>query len=262
MSKYRERKDGSSLTVSGEGASPECIDEMSAEDFPRALAEGGKAAMNALVEKAETAPGSVFDAEALSALAQLAKGNFPAWVDRRARLKSEAGDVPIADCDKRVRPNGAEGGGGDGLPGRPITFDEIEPWEESVDGAALLSEIADTVGRYVVMDAHQRDACALWAAHAHAHDIRDMSPPLVIKSLTMRSGKTRLLETLERLVPRPLLVSGITTSFLERAIEVHRPSRKPQRRVPGNLEVQVRVLAEHPAATLDAALRQIAGLGG
>jgi len=74
------------------------------------------------------------------------------------------------------------------------------------------------------MDAHQRDAAALWSVHAHAHDLRDISPPLVIKSPTMRSGKTKLLETLERLVPRPLLVSGITASFLERAIEAYRPT--------------------------------------
>ena len=40
----------------------------------------------------------------------------------------------------------------------------------------------------------------------------------------MRSGKTKLVEVLERLVPRPLFVSGITVSFLERAIEAHRPT--------------------------------------
>ena len=70
----------------------------------------------------------------------------------------------------------------------------------------------------------QRDACAFWAVHAHAHDLRDTSPPLVIKSPAMRSGKTKLVEVLERLVPRPLFVSGITVSFLERAIEAHRPT--------------------------------------
>ena len=40
----------------------------------------------------------------------------------------------------------------------------------------------------------------------------------------MRSGKTRLIETLERLVPRPLFLSGITAAFLERVIETHRPT--------------------------------------
>ena len=80
------------------------------------------------------------------------------------------------------------------------------------------------IGSYVVMDKHQRDATALWVVHAHAHDLRDISPPLVVKAPVMRSGKTKLLETLERLVPRPLLVSGITAAFLERAIEAHRPT--------------------------------------
>ena len=118
----------------------------------------------------------------------------------------------------------AAGAIGDGLPGRPIDFDEIEPWPDPVDGAELLSELARVIGQYVVMEPRQRDAVALWAAHAHAHDLRDASPPLVIKSPTMRSGKTKLIETLERLVPRPLFLSGITAAFLERVIETHRPT--------------------------------------
>ena len=95
---------------------------------------------------------------------------------------------------------------------------------EPVDGEELLTELSEAIGAYVIMDEHQRDAAALWAAHAHAHDFRDTSPPLVIKSPAMRSGKTKLVEVLERLVPRPLFVSGITVSFLERAIEAHRPT--------------------------------------
>ena len=71
--------------------------------------------------------------------------------------------------------NGAIGG----LPGRPIDFDEIEPSPDPLDGAELLSDLARVIGRYVVMEERQRDAAALWAAHAHAHDLRDASPPLV-----------------------------------------------------------------------------------
>ena len=119
---------------------------------------------------------------------------------------------------------GAASATGDGLPGRPIEFDEIEPWPDPVDGAKLVSELAEAIGKYVIMEPRQRDAVALWAAHAHAHDLRDASPPLVIKAPTMRSGKTKLIETLERLVPRPLFLSGITAAFLERVIETHRPT--------------------------------------
>ena len=122
----------------------------------------------------------------------------------------------------------AEEGQAAGLVERGEAF-EKEPAEETrqhapVDGDALLTELSETIGAYVIMEPGQRDACALWAVHAHAHDLRDTSPPLVIKSPAMRSGKTKLVEVLERLVPRPLFVSGITVSFLERAIEAHRPT--------------------------------------
>ena len=142
-----------------------------------------------------------------------------------ARLKEET-KVRIAPFEaalRAVKGTGADPGD-DGLPGKPLTFEDIEPWPDPVDGAELLTQLSSVIGSYVVMDKHQRDATALWVVHAHAHDLRDISPPLVVKAPVMRSGKTKLLETLERLVPRPLLVSGITAAFLERAIEAHRPT--------------------------------------
>ena len=151
----------------------------------------------------------------------------PLDYERARKAVAEALGLRASLLDKVIAAKRAEfgpGGGDDGLPGRPITFDEIEPWEEPVDGEELLTDLSTTIGAYIIMDKHQRDAAALWAAHAHAHDFRDTSPPLVIKSPAMRSGKTKLVEVLERLVPRPLSVSGITVSFLERAIEAHRPT--------------------------------------
>ena len=38
------------------------------------------------------------------------------------------------------------------MAGRPITFDEIEPWPKAVDGAELLIEVAVAIRSYVVMD--------------------------------------------------------------------------------------------------------------
>jgi hypothetical protein len=224
-SKDEERKDRSSPTVSGEGASPKCIAEISAEDFQRTLAEGGEAAMNALVGKAKTAPGSVFEGETVGALAHLAETDFPTWVNLRTRLKREAPDVPIADLDKRVRANGSDAGGGDDrLPGRALKYDEIEPWDEPVDGEQLLTEIATAIGCYVVMDAYQRDAAALWVVFAHAHDFFIYAALLVITSPVRRCGKTRLQETLARLTPRPQSMSGISAAALARVIERDRPT--------------------------------------
>jgi hypothetical protein len=47
---------------------------------------------------------------------------------------------------------------------------------------------------------------ALWVAHAHLVDLFETSPILAITSAEMRSGKTRLLDVLELLVPEPFRV--------------------------------------------------------
>ena len=114
--------------------------------------------------------------------------------------------------------------GDDGLPGKPLTFDEIEPWPDPVNGADLLTALSDAIGKYVIMDAHQRDATALWVAFTHTHDLRDFAPLLIVKSAIKRSGKSRLAEIMERLAPRPLYIAGTTAAFIERAIDDKHPT--------------------------------------
>ena len=58
----------------------------------------------------------------------------------------------------------------------------------------------------------------------HAHDLRDYAPLLAVTAPTKRCGKTRLQETLARLVPRPQMTSGITAALLPRLVEKHRPT--------------------------------------
>ena len=58
----------------------------------------------------------------------------------------------------------------------------------------------------------------------HAHDLRDYAPLLAVTAPTKRCGKTRLQETLARLVPRPQMISGITAALLPRLVEKHRPT--------------------------------------
>ena len=190
-----------------------------------ALARLAASDFGLFVDRVKADAGFIFESDAVKALIKLREKSRADFARLRARLEKEAKFRRFAAVEAAIRAEaGTNEGNGDGLPGRPITFDEIEPWSTPVDGEDLLSGLSDAIGAYVVMDAHQRDAAALWAAHAHAHDFRDTSPPLVIRSPTMRSGKTKLVEVLERLVPRPLFVSGITVAFLERAIEAHRPT--------------------------------------
>ena len=88
----------------------------------------------------------------------------------------------------------------------------------------LLTDIADAIGKYVIMDPHQRDAAALGAVFAHTHDLRDTAPIFFIVSPTKRCGKTRLERVVKRLVPKPLMASSATPAFLARLIEKHRPT--------------------------------------
>jgi hypothetical protein len=172
--------------------------------------------MNALVENAKKEPGSVFEPETTRALAQLAKTNFSVWINLRAQLKSEARDVPITELDKHVRPNdgGDASGGDDRLLGVPLKYDEIEPCDEHVDGANLLTELSKEIGAYVVMDPPQRDAVALWTVFTHAHDFFVCAPLLIILSPTKRCGKTRLQEVLAKLAPRPPLTDVALAGLL------------------------------------------------
>jgi putative DNA primase/helicase len=181
---------------------------------------GGEFAL--FVEQAKLDVGFVHEPETVAALNAL-KSKSQADYERLAvRLKKEA-RVRLATLESAMRAQaGSKGETSDGLPGKPLKFDVIEPWSEPVDGAALLTELSGAIGAYVVMDAYQRDACALWAVFAHAHDLRDYAPLLIAKSAIKRCGKSRLAEVLERLTPRPLFIAGLTAPFIERAIEDHR----------------------------------------
>ena len=74
---------------------------------------------------------------------------------------------------------------------------------ETVDVGDYLSRVRDFVTRYVVFPSeHEPVAVALWVAHAHIVDRFETSPILAVTSAEMRSGKTRVLDVLELLVPR------------------------------------------------------------
>ena len=200
--------------------------ERNVEAEREALARVAASDFGLFVDRVNADAGFIFESDAVKALIKLREKSRADFARLRARLEKEAKFRRFAAVEAgRMRAEaGTSEANGDGLPGRPIAFDEIELWADPVDGAELLTALSEAIGSYVIMDERQSDAAALWAAHAHAHDFRDTSPPLVIKSPAMRSGKTKLVEVLERLVPRPLFVSGITVSFLERAIEAHRPT--------------------------------------
>jgi putative DNA primase/helicase len=122
--------------------------------------------------------------------------------------------VRAARCDRANAP----------AQGRPINLPEPKLWPEAVDGSALLHALSSTIREYVILSDVQADAVALWSVLTHAHNATDVSPKLVLRSAQKRSGKTRLAQAMERLVARPLLVSGIRPAALLRIIETHAPT--------------------------------------
>lgn len=67
-----------------------------------------------------------------------------------------------------------------------------------------LGDVRGYLTRYVAFPSeHEPVAVALWVAHCYLVDDLDTSPILAISSAEMRSGKSRLLDCLETLVPNP-----------------------------------------------------------
>ena len=80
----------------------------------------------------------------------------------------------------------------------PLAHDAPRTLAATLDAAHAYS-----TGYVVFPSPHEPVAVALWTAHAHAADAAETSPYLAATSAEKRSGKTRLLDVLEQLTPRP-----------------------------------------------------------
>jgi hypothetical protein len=114
----------------------------------------------------------------------------------------------------------------DALQGAAVSFPEIEPWSEPVNGAQVLDEIAARFARYVWFPdgAAAADVSALWAAYTHCYKAFDCAPLLNYSSPEKRSGKTITLEVLGLFVPRPLSVDSVSTAALFRVTAKYHPT--------------------------------------
>ena len=89
-----------------------------------------------LIESTKTLPGTPF--EHREVLAELSDADR---LTLRKAFKDFA-DFPNREFDKLT---GAGAHNGDGKQGRPVEWNDPEPWPEAVDGAALLSGIASFI---------------------------------------------------------------------------------------------------------------------
>jgi putative DNA primase/helicase len=114
---------------------------------------------------------------------------------------------------------------------KSYSLNDIEPWPDPVDGAALLHQLSALLQNYIILNLDEETgdcpsayAMALWAVHAHAHDAFHTSPLLAIESPQKRCGKTRVIEILQHLTPRAIMTANVTPSALFRIIERDKPT--------------------------------------
>lgn len=88
-----------------------------------------------------------------------------------------------------------------------------------IDGAALLNDVEAFHRRFNVFPREAAYvAVALWDAHAHLLDAFDSTPRLAFLSPEPGSGKSRALEVVETLVPRPMLAVNARAAALFRSV--------------------------------------------
>jgi hypothetical protein len=159
-------------------------------------------------------------AAAVTGLAQLPPHEY----DRVRKAEAKRLDVRTATLDAAVEAiRDADRSDDSAAKGKALELPEPEPWGKPVEGAELIADLVEQIRRYVALSEHAALAAALWVIHAHAHDAAFHSPRLTITSPTMRCGKSTLLRTIGRLVPRPLATANITPAATFRVIEACKP---------------------------------------
>ena len=173
-----------------------------------------------LIDAAQTDPGAPFEPAAVAMLSKLRTEDPASWQRARAMLKAIDG-VTIGDVDRATAPAGE---GGDGKQGRPVEWDDPEPWPEPVDGAALLGEIKAKVECYADLPGGGADAVTLWALYTWTFESFSVSPNLMVTAPERESGKTRVTELLSWMVRRAKPVSDASAAAIIRGIERDRPT--------------------------------------
>lgn len=106
---------------------------------------------------------------------------------------------------------------------KAIVIDTV-PWDEPVDGTAVLDEGVEIIRRHLDAPAHVAPAIVLWSAVAHAQDQVDVLPPLIFSGPTNGCGKSLGLELTSYMVPRPLSAGNISQASAYRVVHAFCPT--------------------------------------
>ena len=100
----------------------------------------------------------------------------------------------------------------------------VTPFEEQVDGAALLDGLGQYLKRHVILPQHAAEALALWILHTWVFDCFDITPYLSITSPTKRCGKTLLMTLLYWLCSRAKKSDSMSRAAIYRSVDRDKPT--------------------------------------
>ena len=104
-------------------------------------------------------------------------------------------------------------------PTENATLDQITLRNDEPSGELVLQQVHQFLGRFIAFPGkHEHTAAALWAVHCHMMDRWKSTPRFACLSPEPGSGKTRVLEILELLVPRPVAAINVSPAYLFRRV--------------------------------------------
>lgn len=98
------------------------------------------------------------------------------------------------------------------------------PQAVSIEPRCPLDRLQALVRKYVVTTDAQRLVISLWVVHAHLANRFDQTPYLTVTSPERQCGKSRLLELLELVVPRPWATIMPSEAVLYRKVDAEGPT--------------------------------------
>ena len=111
------------------------------------------------------------------------------------------------------------------LQGDAIELFEPEPWPEPVEGAVVLTDVAETLQQHMAMRDVDTYVVALWCAHTHVFDRFSHTPRLAITGPAPECGKTVLLSHLiGNLVNRPQSTDNMSPAAFFRMASSYQPT--------------------------------------
>jgi putative DNA primase/helicase len=144
----------------------------------------------------------------------------PAQRSQLSKLLAKRLGVRVGALDVSQKEEGVDGL----LKTAPRLLEKIEPWPEPVDAAVLFTEIHGVIAKHVCLEPHRAEVATLWAVFTYVYDLFTVVPILRIYSSDKLCGKSTLLDVLEQLVIRPVVVSDPTNAAMFRSTPKYHPS--------------------------------------